>query len=127
MPVAVLQSRALAGMHAPEVVVEAHIGSGLPSFTVVGLPEAEVKESRDRVRAAIVNSQFEFPMRRVNLAPADLPKESGRLICRWRWVYSPHPARSRERATAASVPRTSNAIARRTQPARIYSNRRLRD
>lgn len=81
MPVAVLYSRALAGMHAPEVVVEAHIGGGLPSFTVVGLPEAEVKESRDRVRAAIVNSQFEFPMRRVtvNLAPADLPKESGRF------------------------------------------------
>jgi magnesium chelatase family protein len=81
MPVAVLYSRALAGMHAPEVIVEAHIGSGLPSFTVVGLPEAEVKESRDRVRAAIVNSQFEFPMRRVtvNLAPADLPKESGRF------------------------------------------------
>jgi magnesium chelatase family protein len=81
MPVAVLHSRALAGMHAPEVIVEAHIGSGLPTFTVVGLPEAEVKESRDRVRAAIVNSQFEFPMRRVtvNLAPADLPKESGRF------------------------------------------------
>lgn len=81
MPVAVLYSRALAGMHAPEVIVEAHIGNGLPSFTVVGLPEAEVKESRDRVRAAIVNSQFEFPMRRVtvNLAPADLPKESGRF------------------------------------------------
>ena len=81
MAVAVLHSRALAGMHAPEVIVEAHIGGGLPSFTVVGLPEAEVKESRDRVRAAIVNSQFEFPMRRVtvNLAPADLPKESGRF------------------------------------------------
>ena len=81
MPVAVLYSRALAGMDAPEVIVEAHIGGGLPNFIVVGLPEAEVKESRDRVRAAIVNSQFEFPARRVtvNLAPADLPKESGRF------------------------------------------------
>jgi magnesium chelatase family protein len=81
MPVAILHSRALAGMDAPQVTVEAHIGNGLPSFTVVGLPEAEVKESRDRVRAAIVNSQFEFPARRItiNLAPADLPKESGRF------------------------------------------------
>jgi len=81
MPVAILYSRALAGMDAPQVTVEAHIGNGLPSFTIVGLAEAEVKESRDRVRAAIVNSQFEFPARRVtiNLAPADLPKESGRF------------------------------------------------
>jgi magnesium chelatase family protein len=70
MPVAVLHSRALAGMHAPEVIVEAHIGGGLPTFTVVGLPEIEVKESRDRVRAAIVNSQFEFPMRRVKCSQA---------------------------------------------------------
>lgn len=69
MSVAILHSHALAGMHAPEVIVEAHIG-GLPSFTVVGLPEAEVKESRDRVRAAIVNSQFEFPMRRVKRSQA---------------------------------------------------------
>ena len=80
MSVAILRSRALTGVHAPEVVVEAHLGSGLPSFTVVGLPEAEVRESRDRVRAAIQNSRFEFPASRitVNLAPADLPKESGR-------------------------------------------------
>ena len=67
-------------MDAPEVVVEAHLANGLPSFTIVGLPEAEVKESKDRVRAALQTSQFEFPARRitVNLAPADLPKESGR-------------------------------------------------
>ncbi len=67
-------------MHAPEVVVEAHLANGLPSFTIVGLPETEVKEARDRVRAAIQNSRFEFPVSRitVNLAPADLPKESGR-------------------------------------------------
>ena len=81
MPLAVLHSRALAGMHAPEVTVEVHLSGGLPSFTIVGLPEAEVKEARDRVRAALVNAQFEFPARRitVNLAPADLPKESGRF------------------------------------------------
>lgn len=67
-------------MEAPEVVVEVHLANGLPSFTIVGLPEAEVKESKDRVRAALQTSQFEFPARRitVNLAPADLPKESGR-------------------------------------------------
>ncbi|HEU4709669.1 MAG TPA: YifB family Mg chelatase-like AAA ATPase [Methylophilaceae bacterium] len=80
MSLAVLKSRALDGMHAPEVVVEVHLANGLPSFTIVGLPEAEVKESKDRVRAALQTAQFEFPARRitVNLAPADLPKESGR-------------------------------------------------
>jgi magnesium chelatase family protein len=78
---AVLKSRALAGMHAPEVTVEVHLANGLPSFTIVGLPETEVKESKDRVRAALQNAGFEFPARRitVNLAPADLPKESGRF------------------------------------------------
>ncbi|MGE5621815.1 MAG: YifB family Mg chelatase-like AAA ATPase, partial [Bacillota bacterium] len=81
MSLAVLKSRALAGMHAPEVTVEVHLANGLPAFTIVGLPETEVKESRDRVRAALQNARFEFPARRitVNLAPADLPKESGRF------------------------------------------------
>ncbi|MBA3696684.1 MAG: YifB family Mg chelatase-like AAA ATPase [Methylotenera sp.] len=80
MSLAVLYSRALNGMDAPEVIVEVHLANGLPSFTIVGLPEAEVKESKDRVRAALQTAQFEFPARRitVNLAPADLPKESGR-------------------------------------------------
>jgi len=68
-------------MNAPLVTVETHLANGLPSFTIVGLPEAEVKEAKDRVRAALQNAQFEFPQRRitVNLAPADLPKESGRF------------------------------------------------
>lgn len=81
MPLAVLYSRAIAGMEAPLVTVEVHIANGLPGFTIVGLPEAEVKESKDRVRAALQNAHFEFPPRRitVNLAPADLPKESGRF------------------------------------------------
>jgi len=81
MSLAVLYSRAATGMAAPQVVVEAHLANGLPSFTLVGLPETEVKEARDRVRAAILQSGFEFPARRitVNLAPADLPKESGRF------------------------------------------------
>lgn len=80
MSLAVLYSRALSGMEAELVTVEVHLANGLPSFTIVGLPETEVKESKDRVRAALQNCQFDFPARRitVNLAPADLPKESGR-------------------------------------------------
>jgi magnesium chelatase family protein len=74
-------SRALVGMNTPLVSIETHLSKGLPSFTMVGLPETTVKESRDRVRSAILNSEFEFLPKRiiVNLAPADLPKESGRL------------------------------------------------
>ena len=81
MSLAILKSRALAGMDAPEVTVEVHLANGLPSFAIVGLAETEVKEAKDRVRAAIQNARFEFPARRitVNLAPADLPKESGRF------------------------------------------------
>ncbi len=81
MSLAVVNSRALLGMDAPRVTVEVHLASGLPSFNIVGLPETEVKESKDRVRAAILNSQLEFPAKRitVNLAPADLPKVSGRF------------------------------------------------
>lgn len=74
-------SRALLGMQAPEVIVEVHLSNGLPSFNIVGLPETSVKESKDRVRSALVNSQFIFPDTRitVNLAPADLPKDGGRF------------------------------------------------
>jgi magnesium chelatase family protein len=81
MSIAVLHSRAISGMDAPPVTVEAHLANGLPSFTIVGLPDTEVKEAKDRVRAALQTSRFEFPARRitVNLAPADLPKESGRF------------------------------------------------
>jgi len=81
MAVAVVRSRALAGVDAPVVSVEVHLAGGLPGVRLVGLPEAEVREARDRVRAALQNAQFEFPARRVtvNLAPADLPKESGRF------------------------------------------------
>ena len=81
MSVAVVFSRGLAGLEAPLVRVEAHLGPGLPNFHVVGLPETEVKEARDRVRAALNTARFEFPQSRVtvSLAPADLPKESGRF------------------------------------------------
>ena len=81
MPLAVLHSRGLSGFDAPPVTVEVHLAGGLPAFNLVGLPDTEVRESRDRVRAALQNAQFEFPARKitVNLAPADLPKESGRF------------------------------------------------
>lgn len=81
MSLAVLSSCALRGVQALFVRVEVHVGTGLPSFQVVGLPDAEVRESRERVRAAIISSGFSFPAGRVtvNLAPADLPKESGRF------------------------------------------------
>lgn len=81
MSLAILHSRSIDGLAAPEVAVEVHLAGGLPSFTLVGLPDTEVKEARDRVRAALQNSGFDFPAKRitVNLAPADLPKESGRF------------------------------------------------
>ena len=81
MTFAVVHSRALEGMNAPPVEVETHLANGLPQFNIVGLPDTEVKESRDRVRAALIQSGFEFPAKKitVNLAPADLPKESGRF------------------------------------------------
>lgn len=81
MSLAIVHSRGLDGLSAPEVAVEVHLAGGLPSVTLVGLPDTEVKEARDRVRAALQNSGFEFPAKRitVNLAPADLPKESGRF------------------------------------------------
>jgi len=81
LPLAIVQSRALTGVHAAAVAVECDLGPGLPTFAVVGLAETAVKESRDRVRSAIQNSGFEFPARRmvVNLAPADLPKDGGRF------------------------------------------------
>jgi magnesium chelatase family protein len=73
--------RAAVGIDAPLVTVEVHLANGLPSLNIVGLPEAAVKESKDRVRGALLTSQFEFPARRItiNLAPADLPKEGGRF------------------------------------------------
>ena len=81
MPLAIVHSRALDGLSAPEVAVEVHLAGGLPGVTLVGLPDAEVREARDRVRAALHTSGFDFPNRSitVNLAPADLPKESGRF------------------------------------------------
>ena len=78
---ATVLSRAQFGMEAPQVCVEVHVGAGLPVFSIVGLPEAVVKESKERVRSALATTRFEFPAGRivVNLAPADLPKEGGRF------------------------------------------------
>jgi magnesium chelatase family protein len=80
MSLSVVYSRA-GGLEAPLVTVEVHLTNGLPGLSIVGLPETAVKESKDRVRGAIINSLFEFPVRRItiNLAPADLPKEGGRF------------------------------------------------
>jgi magnesium chelatase family protein len=73
-------TRASTGLEAPLVTIEVHISSGLPGFSIVGLPEGAVRESKDRVRSALINSQFKFPKGRitVSLAPANLPKSGGR-------------------------------------------------
>ncbi|MDX1656930.1 MAG: magnesium chelatase domain-containing protein, partial [Candidatus Competibacteraceae bacterium] len=81
MSLAIVHSRAQVGIDAPAVQVEVHLSNGLPGLSIVGLPEAAVKESKDRVRGAILTGNFQFPARRItiNLAPADLPKEGGRF------------------------------------------------
>lgn len=81
MSFAQVLTRSVVGLHAPQVLVEVHLSQGLPALTIVGLPEASVRESKDRVRSAILNSGFDFPNRRltINLAPADLPKDGARL------------------------------------------------
>ncbi len=80
MSIAIVYSRAQLGIESPLVTIEVHLSNGLPALSIVGLPEAAVKESKDRVRSAIINSRYEFPLKRItiNLAPADLPKQGGR-------------------------------------------------
>ena len=78
MPVAVLYSRALSALQAPLVTVEVHLANGLPMFNLVGLPETEVKESKDRVRAALQNAQFDFPARRITVILAPWSIRRGR-------------------------------------------------
>lgn len=81
MALAIVKTRARVGMNAPQVTVEVHLSNGLPAFNIVGLPDAAIRESKERVRSAILNSEFDFPQRRItiNLAPADLPKDGGRF------------------------------------------------
>lgn len=80
MSLSIVHTRAALGVNAPPITVEVHISKGLPGLTMVGLPETTVKEARDRVRSAIINSGYEYPAKKItiNLAPADLPKEGGR-------------------------------------------------
>lgn len=80
MSLAIVYTRAALGVSAPLITVEVHISNGLPGLTMVGLPETTVKEARDRVRSAIINSGYSFPAKKItiNLAPADLSKEGGR-------------------------------------------------
>ena len=81
MSLATVYSRAQIGIDAPQVTIEVDLSNGLPNLSIVGLADTEVKESKDRVRAALINSQFDFPARRItiNLAPADLPKGGSRF------------------------------------------------
>lgn len=83
MSLAIVHTRAALGVNAPPITIEVHISNGLPGLTMVGLPETTVKEARDRVRSAIINSGYEFPAKKItiNLAPADLPKEGGGMTC----------------------------------------------
>ncbi|WP_322043969.1 YifB family Mg chelatase-like AAA ATPase [Paraburkholderia sp. J67] len=112
MSLAVVKSRAPAAGRAPEVTVEVHLANGLPSFSIVGLPDLEVRESRERVRAALSNCGFDFPVRRitVNLAPADLPKESGRFDL---------PIALGILAASGQIP--ANALAHEHQPTREFA------
>ena len=107
--VATVLSRAQHGMEAPLVRVEVHLGNGLPRVTIVGLPEAVVKESRDRVHAAVLNCGLRMPDGRVtiNLSPADVPKEGVRSICRSRSA-----SWSRRRAGRAAALRELGAVRR---------------
>ena len=81
MSLAIVNARAALGVDAPRVDIEVHLSGGLPGTNIVGLPEAAVRESRDRVRSALLTASFEWPQRRItiNLAPADLPKEGSRF------------------------------------------------
>lgn len=82
MSLSVVYTRAALGISAPLITIEVHISQGLPGLVMVGLPETTVKEARDRVRSAIINSGYTFPAKKItiNLAPADLPKEGGDMI-----------------------------------------------
>jgi Subunit ChlI of Mg-chelatase len=112
MSLAVLRSRAPSGFDAPPVTVEVHLAGGLPAFNLVGLPDTEVRESRDRVRAALQNAQFEFPARKitVNLAPADLPRNRGASTCRSRWgSWRPRASCRHRRSRATNSPESSRS------------------
>lgn len=125
MSLAIVYTRAALGIEAPLITVEVHLSNGLPGLTMVGLPETTVKEARDRVRSALINSGYAFPAKKItiNLAPADLPKEGGRCYrpaagqtsagdCGRRWSQSApdRPARDRENHASQPTPRSPAAI-----------------
>lgn len=89
MSLSIVHTRAALGVNAPAITIEVHISNGLPGLTLVGLPETTVKEARDRVRSAIINSGYEFPAKKItiNLAPADLPKEGADMIYLLLWRF----------------------------------------
>ncbi len=108
MSLALVYSRALSGMNAPLVEVEAHLANGLPHFNIVGLPDTEVKESRDRVRAAIIQSGFDFPAKistslpkksPSTSPPPTCPKNRDVSTCRLRWASLPHPDKSHPKSS----------------------------
>lgn len=96
MSLAIVHSRAAIGIDAPPVTVEVHLANGLPSMSIVGLPETAVKESKDRVRGALLTSKLEFPARRItiNLALPICPRKEAALTCRSPLEYWQPPARS---------------------------------
>lgn len=98
MSLATVYSRANLGIEAPLVTIEVHLSNGLPALSIVGMAETSVRESRDRVRSAILNSQFEFPARRItiNMAPAELPSRVASLIWLLRWAFWWPPGRCRK-------------------------------
>jgi hypothetical protein len=126
MSLAIVYTRAQVGIDAPPVSVEVHLSGGLPGLFIVGLPEAAVKESKDRVRGAILNSRFEFPSRRItiNLAPADLPKEGGSFRSADRAGYPGRLGSDRPRtAGAVRMPRRTGAGRRVARRARRTAGR----
>jgi len=122
---AVVYSRAQIGIESPSVAVEVHLANSLPSLSIVGLPEAAVKEAKDRVRAALLNAHFEFPARRItiNLAPADLPKEGSRFDLPIAFGWRPICSTSRPFCMASAACRrpTLRACPPATRPQRPIS------
>ena len=104
MSLAIVHARAALGVEAPRVDIEVHLSGGLPGTNIVGLPEAAVRESRDRVRSALLTANFDWPQRRItiNLAPADLPKDwtPDNSECKWR-ARSAEMVQTRGRFTRA--------------------------
>ena len=112
MTVATVASRALAGIDAPEVAVEVHLGPGLPSFTIVGLPDTEVREAKDRVRAALNHTQFEFPARRISVSLSGSDAYASRSPAALKNSKSDRPSPTRPASVAATNTSACSATTR---------------